>query len=142
MALTPTHRYDDIIDRPHHRSSSRPHMPARKRAAQFMPFAALSGYDAIIMGTARRTQQRVELGDDERQALNERLRRIVEHASDHPRVSVTFFMPDPRKAGGVYVTVGDTLRRIDIAHRLLMLGNGQAVALRDIVDIHEIADNR
>ncbi|NEG96480.1 hypothetical protein GFD17_06905 [Bifidobacterium sp. SMB2] len=142
MPLTPTHRYDDIIDRPHHRSSTRPHMPLRKRAAQFMPFAALSGYDAIIMETARQTQQRVELGDDERQVLDERLRHIVEHASDHPQVSVTFFMPDPRKDGGVYVTVGDTLRRIDTVHRLLILGNGQTIALQDIVDIHEIAANR
>ncbi|MBW3089065.1 hypothetical protein KIH77_10110 [Bifidobacterium sp. 82T24] len=140
MTLTPTHRYDDIIELPHHVSYTRPRMSAHNRAAQFMPFAALNGYDAIIMETARQTQRRVELDVDARQSLDERLRRIAGHEQDHPRIAVTFFMPDPRKDGGVYVTVTDELRRIDQAHRLLRLGNGQTVPLGDIIDIRETAD--
>ena len=137
MPLTPTSRYDDIITMPHHQSYTRPRMSMHNRAAQFMPFAALNGYDTIIMETARQTRRRVELDADARQTLDERLRGIIGNASDHPRIEVTFFTPDQRKDGGAYVTVYGELRRIDEARRLLMLANGRSIPLDDVIDIRE-----
>ena len=92
--------YDDIIHLPHHVSRIHPQMSMEDRAAQFSPFAALTGYDAAIVETARLTAQRVELDEYERQALNKKLQFISEHLNEHPKVSITCFVPDARKEGG------------------------------------------
>ena len=92
--------YDDIIDLPHHVSETHPPMSRADRAAQFSPFAALTGYDAAVRETARMTERRIELDEGVKAELNARLNCILEHLSEHPQVSITYFMPDEKKSGG------------------------------------------
>ena len=127
--------YDDIIHLPHHVSRIHPQMSMEDRAAQFSPFAALTGYDAAIAETARLTDQRVELDEYERQALNEKLQFISEHLNEHPKVSITCFVPDARKEGGQYRTVTARLQRVDAYARLLVLTDGTRIPLDDVADL-------
>ncbi len=133
MALNPTHQYDDIIDLPHHRSTRHPHMPVHNRAAQFMPFAALSGYDAIIAETARITQERITLSDDEKDALDKRLHNVLLHKNTHPQVSLTVFEPDKYKSGGAYVTVEGYITRVDSERRTIVIDGHTPVLIDDII---------
>ncbi|MBQ7944267.1 MAG: hypothetical protein IJ326_09430 [Lachnospiraceae bacterium] len=107
------HRYDDIINLPHHVSSKHPHMPALDRAAQFSPFAALTGHDAAIKETARLTDEQVELDEERKEELDRQLQEIRAHLSEHPEVTITFFVPDERKDGGSYVTVTGRVKKLD-----------------------------
>ena len=105
--LTITHKYDDIIDLPYPLPGlpTRPRMSIQDRAAQFAPFAALSGHGAAIRETARLTDQRIELEEDQLVVLNEQLQKIMDRVGEHPEVSVLYFKPDGKKDGGAYVTV-------------------------------------
>lgn len=107
------HRYDDIINLPHHVSSKHPHMPALDRAAQFSPFAALTGHDAAIKETARLTDEQVELDEERKEELDRQLQEIRTHLSEHPEVTITYFVPDERKDGGSYVTVTGRVKKLD-----------------------------
>lgn len=98
------HKYDDIINLPHYTSSKRPRMAMIDRAAQFSPFAALTGYDAAVKETARLTEDRVELDEYQKSALNDRLQILQERLSDTPVISIKYFVPDERKSGGAYCT--------------------------------------
>ena len=115
--------YADIIDLPHHQSPTRPHMSLYDRAAQFAPFAALTGYDDMIVEEARETDTRVELEGWELEHLNQKLTLIADVLEDgnKPRLTFTVFVPDERKAGGKYVEVTDTVKRIDAAARKVVL---------------------
>lgn len=120
--------YDDILHLPRHVSPTRRHMPPLERAAQFSPFAALTGYDAAIAETARTTDAKVELGEWELKELDEKLRRLLA-AKDHPPITVTFFQPDPRKQGGAYVTLTEKLKKIRLSERELVLEGGAVIPL-------------
>lgn len=96
-------QYEDIINLPHHVSTTRPQMPMSDRAAQFSPFAALTGYDAAIKETGRLTDTKIELDDEELHNLNLKFQFLVEHLEDEPEVAVTYFKADERKAGGAYL---------------------------------------
>ncbi|MBR2431755.1 MAG: hypothetical protein IKB23_02460, partial [Clostridia bacterium] len=104
MSIAETHKYDDIINMPHHISHTRPRMSNYDWADQFSPFAALTGYDAAVKETERLTDQKLELTDDEKIALNEKLQIIIENIDNIPNVTLTYFEPDKRKAGGKYIT--------------------------------------
>ena len=110
-------------------------MPIIDRAAQFSPFAALTGYDAAIRETGRLTDRRIELSEDSRAALDRKQQLLVECLADHPEVSVTYFIPDERKSGGAYVTVTDIVKKIDDYQRLLLLTDGTKIPLDDILDL-------
>ncbi|MCD8005221.1 MAG: hypothetical protein LUE91_06155, partial [Oscillospiraceae bacterium] len=97
-----SHDYSDIINLPHHVSATRPHMSMHDRAAQFSPFAALTGYDAAVKETARLTDQRAELDDDMKEKLSERINLLQENLAAAPAVEITYFIPDERKEGGAY----------------------------------------
>ncbi len=125
--------YESMIHYPHHRSRTRPHMSRHGRAAQFAPFAALTGYDAAIAETARRTDARMELTEDARASLDVRMQLLQECIDTEPEVSVTYFVPDKRKAGGAYDTVSGTVRRIDMAEGLLIFRDGRRISLAEIV---------
>ena len=140
------HRYDDIIDLPHHVSSTRRRMSARERAAQFAPFAALSGYDEMIDEEARLTDNRIEPGEAELEEMNRTLRAIDEtvRRGVRPAVTVTYFVPDPLKSGGLYRTVTEKVRRVDAMNGVVVLDRKVTVAeaymeipIRDILDIRE-----
>lgn len=103
-------KYDDIINFPHHTSSRRPRMSAIGRAAQFSPFAALTGYDDAVNETARLTERKIDLTEEEQAALNDALNFLSERL---PRpVVATYFIPDPKKDGGRYATISGMLRKI------------------------------
>ena len=121
-------RYGDILNLPRHVSPTRRPMPPLERAAQFSPFAALTGYDAAITESARTTQEKAELGEWELSELDEKLRRLLA-AKDHPLITVTYFQPDSRKQGGAYVTVTERLKRIRLPERQLMLADGTVLSL-------------
>ncbi|MCI5779793.1 MAG: YolD-like family protein [Lentisphaeria bacterium] len=125
-------RYDDIIHLPHHVSQNHPQMPLRDRAAQFAPFAALTGYEAAVGETARLTAERRELDAQEAAELNRRLTDLAARLKDRPEVTVEYFVPDERKAGGAYVSVTGVVRNISIAERLLVMEDGTAIPMEDV----------
>mgnify|MGYP001770050560 CR=1 FL=1 len=129
------HRYDDIIDLPHHQSATRPHMSNYDRAAQFAPFAALTGYDDAVKETARLTDKKVELDEYSKDALNERLNMIQDAINEQPEVSITYFLLDKKKSGGAYVTATDRVKKIDEYENIVLLQDGTKIPIDDIAEI-------
>ena len=127
--------YDDIIDLPHHVSETHPPMSRADRAAQFSPFAALTGYDTAVRETARVTERRIELDEGVKAELNARLNCILEHLSEHPQVSITYFMPDEKKSGGAYRTVTGAVRKLDSFAKTLTLVDGTVVPMEEMVHV-------
>ena len=127
-------KYDDIIDLPRPKSAHEP-MPMGDRAAQFSPFAALTGYEDAIDETARLTDARVELGESAVEELERKLIDLAARISERPEISVTYFVPDGRKSGGVYVTRTGALKRIDELERALVFADGARIAVGDIISV-------
>ena len=127
--------YDDIIHLPHHVSQNHPQMSLRDRAAQFAPFAALMGYEAAIGETARLTAERRELDAQEAEELNRRLTAFIARLPERPEVTVEYFVPDDRKAGGAYVTVTGRVRHVSVPEKTLVMEDGMVIALDDVVSI-------
>ena len=128
-------KYDDIIQLPHHVSSTRPHMPMLDRAAQFQPFRALTGYEDAVHETARLTDEKIELTEDEKAILDVRLQKLADEISSQPKVTLTYFRPDKKKAGGAYICVTGRLKKIDDFEGALILMGGERILIEDIVDI-------
>lgn len=126
-------RYDDIIDLPHPVSQRHPQMPLADRAAQFSPFAALTGLDAALQETARLTGQRITLDEYEQAELDKTLQALREAAPQHPAVEITYFQPDARKAGGQYVTSVGHVKRIAEYEQQLILTEGTSIPLAEII---------
>ena len=110
-------------------------MPMTDRAAQFMPFRALTGYEDAIHETARLTDEKIELTEDEKAILDMRLQRLADEISNQPKVTLTYFQPDKKKAGGAYVCVTGQLKKIDDFEGALILVGGDRILIGDIVDI-------
>ena len=127
--------YDDIIRLPHHVSRNHPQMPLRDRAAQFAPFAALTGYEAAVEETARLTAERRELDAQEAEELNRRLVALIARLPDHPEVTVEYFVPDDRKSGGAYVTVTGRVRHVSVPEQTLVMEDGTEIPMEDVVSI-------
>jgi len=127
--------YRDIINLPHHVSANRPQMPLRDRAAQFSPFAALTGYEDVIKESARLTDERLELSEEWQSRINERLQIILENVSERPEVKITFFVADKRKKGGAYETVSGCVKYVDECERTVVFADNSAVSIDDIYDI-------
>ena len=127
--------YDDIIHLPHHVSQNHPQMPMLDRAAQFAPFAALTGYEAAVGETARLTSERRELDAQEAEELNRRLSTLISHLLDRPEATIEYFVPDERKAGGAYVTVTGRVRHVSVPERTLVMEDGTVIGLEDIAAI-------
>lgn len=128
-------KYDDIIGLPHHVSATRPHMPMIDRAAQFMPFRALTGYEGAVQETARLTDQKIELSGDEKAALDAKLQRLADDLGSQPTVTLVYFRPDERKSGGAYLTVAGRLKKIDRHQGVLILTGGERIPIEDILEI-------
>ena len=129
--------YERIISLPHHQSTARPHMPRADRAAQFAPFAALTGYDEAVRETARLTEERIELTDDEKALLDEMIRRAFQ---DRLLVCITYFRPDGKKAGGAYVRANGVIRYIDRIKRIIVMEDRTAVPVDEIMGISSSGD--
>ena len=128
-------KYDDIIDLPHPISKHHPPMPVADRAAQFAPFAALTGYEDAIEEAARLTDAQEELGEDAQRELNEKLQLLIASAEQHPELTVTYFEPDTKKAGGRYVSLTDCLKRIQVVAQMIEFTSGKKVPLASVLDI-------
>ena len=135
MDSTRNQQYNDIIDLPHHISTTRPRMSMIDRAAQFSPFAALTGYDAAIKETGRLTDRRIELTEECRAILDRKQRVLLENLAEYPEVSVTYFVPDERKSGGTYVTISGRVKKIDEYQRLLLLTDGTRILLSEVLEL-------
>ena len=129
------HIYDDIIGLPHHQSATRPHMSAYDRAAQFSAFAALTGYDAAISETARLTEAKQVLSDDQAAELDAKLAFLRAHLAERPEITVRCFVADEKKAGGRYESRRGRLKRIDTAQRRLLFCDGGELAVDDVAAI-------
>ena len=127
--------YDDIINLPHHVSKNHRQMPMEMRAAQFAPFAALTGYDAVINETARLTDQQVELEDYDNERLYRKYAELIENISEHPVITVSYFKPDKRKGGGAYVSKTGHIKKVDTYEQLMIMEDGTSIPLAAIVDI-------
>lgn len=125
--------YDDIIHLPHHVSAKRLQMPMSDRAAQFSPFAALTGYDDAIQETGRLTEQKIELDDEALQELNEKFNILQEHLCEQPEVWFTYFKPDAQKDGGAYLTVTGVVRKIKLYEREILLQDGTIIPVDDML---------
>ena len=128
-------KYDDIIDLPHPTSKRHPPMPVSDRAAQFAPFAALTGYEDAIEEAARLTDEQEELGEDAQRELNDKLRLLMASAEQHPELTVTYFEPDTKEAGGRYVTLTNCLKRIQVVAQTIEFTSGKKVPLASVLDI-------
>ena len=136
MALKETHKYDDIINLPHHISEHRAGMPMMDRAAQFSPFAALTGYEDVIEETGRLTDASTELTEGSKSQLNDQFRILAEHSAVTPTVTVTYFQPDCYKSGGSYVTITERIKRVDEYEQALRLTDGREIPMEAIRSIN------
>ena len=130
-------KYDDIIHLPHHRSKKHAPMPLIDRAAQFSPFAALTGHDAAIKETARLTERKIELDEYEIAALDERLQMIKMRldSKKESEVTVTYYQADTRKEGGEYVTVTGIVKKMDEYAKTMVLEDGTRIFIEDMIEI-------
>ena len=144
--MTDENSYDDIIDLPYRQSNRYPHMSMRDRAAQFAPFAALTGFDGVIAETGRETQKKIELSESETEKLNRTLMRLDEYirCGERPSINVIYFLPDTRKDGGMYTKYTGQLKRVDAARHLLIFGgeDSKAILIDDILEINIEKKNR
>jgi len=130
-----TDNYDDIINLPHHVSTRHPQMSMMNRAAQFAPFAALTGHSSAIEETARLTNTQIELPDEDSEILNQKMAYLREAINEHPTISITYFEPDKKKAGGKYKSTKGQLQNIDDYNQTIVLKNGEMIPLKSILDI-------
>lgn len=135
---TTDHKYDDIINLPHHVSPVHPPMTRADRAAQFSPFAALTGYEAVIREEGRVTDEMTELDEDAKAILNEKLKLLQNHILDGSllEVSITFFQPDEKKTGGAYITADGLVKKIDLYDRVVIMEDGQRIPIDAIEEIN------
>ncbi len=131
----PENKYADIINLPHHTSRTRPRMPAPARAAQFSPFAALTGYGAAVDETARLTDDRIVLDENAKAILDGKLQIIAEHIGDLYDVTFTYFVPDKKKSGGAYVSTTGQVKEIDEYERVVKLWDGTNIAISQMFGI-------
>ena len=141
--------YAEILTLPHHKAANRPHMSMHDRAAQFSPFAALTGFDGVIAETGRRTDQKIELSESQMTLLNQKLNLIDDAVQDgyHPMVTVVYFVPDAKKDGGSYQGYTGKVRQVDAVERKLVFlaanerSAGNEIHIDDILEIYgELVD--
>lgn len=128
-------KYADIIGLPHHTSPTRPRMSVSARAAQFAPFAALTGYGAAVDEIARLTDDMIMLDENAKAMLDGKLQLVAEHIAEHPEITVTYFEPDKKKSGGAYISVTGRVKEIDEYERVVKLCDGVKIPIEQIYGI-------
>ena len=128
-------KYNEIMGLPHHVSKTRPQMPMSDRAAQFAPFAALTGYGSAIKETGRLTDERIELDEEALTALDMKYQLLMDAFDDAPEVTITYFQPDERKAGGKYVSATGAVKKVDDFERRITMRDGTGIPLDDVLSI-------
>ena len=127
--------YDDIINLPCPTSKRHPRMAMIDRAAQFAPFAALTGYDDAICETGRLTGTKLDLSDETKERIDIKINYLIDNMEENPKVTITYFVPDKKKAGGEYVTITDTIKKIDQYEHFLIMESGVKISLFEILSI-------
>ena len=130
-----SNKYDEILSLPHHVSKTRPPMPMSDRAAQFASFAALTGYDSAIKETGRLTDERIELDEEALTALDMKYQILMDAFDDALEVTITFFQPDERKAGGKYVSATGAVKKVDDFERRITMRDGTRIPMDDVLSI-------
>lgn len=129
------HQYDDIIALPHHISFLRPQMSRSDRAAQFAPFKAMVGLEEQIDETARLTDKREILSEEQQQEIDRTLHQLKEYGNKQPKVKLIYFQPDGKKDGGAYITKEGFLKKIDEMKKTLVFTDGSFVVIENIFRI-------
>lgn len=129
------HKYDDIINLEHHISKTHKQMSMQNRAAQFAPFAALTGYEEAVKETARFTEQKIELDEELNNILDEKLRLIQSQIKNTPEITVIYFVPDDKKRGGKYQKITGKIKKIDDYNKFIIFTDGKYIPIKDIIDI-------
>ena len=127
-------RYEDIINLPHHVSKTRPQMSMAERAAQFSPYAALTGYDAAIAETGRLTEEKAELDESSLSVLNRKFQLLADSLERSPMVTILYFRPDERKDGGACIRISGIVKKIDNYARAVIMQDGSSIPMDDILD--------
>lgn len=127
-----SNKYDDMIYLPNPTPTCKPRMSLHDRAAQFSPFAALTGYDDAVEETARLTDTRLELSEDMKTILNEKMQMIVDNMDSEPIVTITYFVPDKKKSGGAYVDVTGVVKEIDEYERCIVMTDKKKIPIEQI----------
>lgn len=144
MSYNNEHKYDDIINLPHHVSTKHPQMSLLDRAAQFSPFAALTGHEEAIEETARLTDERMELDENTIEMLDVRLQFLKDRLTEKPIVELSYFLPDEKKQGGSYETMTGTVKKIDLYGHRIVMDDGFCIPIGDLVavdgDIFKVID--
>ena len=129
------HQYDDILALPHPVSTAHPPMPLIDRAAQFSPFAALTGFDTAVLEAARLTETRPELDESRKEQLNACLQLLKAHSRERPQAEICYFKPDERKSGGACVTVAGAVKKVDDFTGRVTMADGTVIPMEDILNI-------
>ena len=127
--------YDDIINLPHYEPKHHPRMSMWNRAAQFAPFAALTGYDAAIQESGRLTDEWIDLGDSGNEELNRKMELLLSKISEHPHVTIDYFVPDEHKEGGSYQSYTGHVKCIDEYEHTIVMTDGKEIQLKMIINI-------
>ncbi len=130
-----TDHFDDIINLPHPDPKHHQRMPMLERAAQFLPFAALTGYDDSVREEARLTDKQVAIGEDAAEELDRRMALLREHLPEMPLVTITYFVPDSRKDGGRYLSATGRIKKMDDYGQTILLENNPPIAIQHVLDI-------
>lgn len=133
-------KYDDIINLPHKQSDKRPHMSPLDRAAQFAPFAALTGYGEEVAETARLTDRKIELSDEQLDELNARINLLKSKLDERPEICITFFIADDKKIGGSYQEIIGVVKKIDDYARIIEMESGDIIPVDDIYSIEDVGN--
>lgn len=135
-------KYGDILYLPHPTSKKHAQMSQLARAAQFAPFAALTGHEDAIKETARLTDYQIDLSEDQKEKINEQLNKLSKHIDRLPQVTIVYFVPDTPKDGGTYIEYTGCVKKMDLYHRMLVMKDGITINLDNIVDITEIIPSK
>ena len=125
--------YSDIINHPHHVSKRRPQMPMSERAAQFSPFAALTGYGDVIQEAGRFVGEKTLLDEETLKLLDLKFQMLADHMDEKPVVTFTVFVPDEAKAGGAYTDIVGVIKKVDTFQRMITLDNGMQIPMDNII---------
>ncbi len=129
------HDYSSIINLPHHVSETHPHMSLYDRAAQFSPFAALTGYEDAIKEAGRQVSSKIEISEEEKLEINRKLNYLSEHKKDNIEFTISYFIKDKKKKGGRYEEVTSTLKRLDEVEKYILLKDDTKIMIDDINEI-------
>lgn len=127
--------YEDIINLPHYEPKYHKRMSIEKRAAQFAPFSALTGYDEEIKLSSKLVDKKIELTEEEKLFLNDKIQILIENIKDKPEITITYFIKDDKKIGGEYINKTSNINKIDISKNIILLRDKTIISIDDIINI-------